>query len=418
MDYHILFVMLVVVTAFGALINDRFLKLPHTIGLTVITIILSLAISCTIDIMPSILEPLHDLLSGVDFKETFLNLMLGYLLFAGAMHTSTSLLQKESKTIIYLASVGVILSTLITGIGLFLITRWFKLALDLESSLVFGALISPTDPVAVLSILKLIPQFSARTRIKIIGEALFNDAAGILLLVTLVQIFYLKGHNYSVPRIGLNLFKEVLGGLMLGFLVGRLSALLIKYTTNKEVDVLITLALSSLGYITAQHLHVSSPITMVIAGLVFSHYYRNHTQAQNGGSKINAIEFWSMVDMVLNAFIFVLIGLEMLTIEFSRKTIFLGIIAFVIVCCSRFISVMIPCSTSLFTKDGRRNIPFKENLILTWAGIRGGISIALALSIANLPNEALAITYIVVVMSIIVQGLSFEWVTKKLVTNS
>ncbi|MCF6766792.1 sodium:proton antiporter [Thiotrichales bacterium 19S11-10] len=406
MGYHILFSMLVMISALASYINYRFLKLPKSIGMTLTTLMISVIVMLFLKLFPDIFFPIKTLLSGIDFRQTVLDVMLSYFLFAGALHVNTIDLRKNLLSIVYLASFGVIVSTIVTGFLIWWLSSLINYPIPLHFCLLFGALISPTDPIAVLGVLKTTNAVPKKIKMRITGEALFNDAAGILFFITLVSVFF-YGTEFSVVNISVSILHEAFGGVVVGFLLGFLSSRMLRHIEDKQVAILITLAVSSAGYVFAQNLGVSAPISMVIAGLVIGHHMK---QERFKPTTIAVIDnFWELVDEILNCFLFVLIGLEMLTIPFHIETIFLGILAFLAVFIARYISVSLP---RVGHKIRLRRFYWRENILMTWGGIRGGVSVALALSIPN-DQAILALTYVVVILSIVCQGASFKWIINK-----
>ena len=381
MGYQILFSMLVIISALASFINSKYLKLPKSIGLTLTTLLISLVVLILLKIFPDWFLPVKDLLSGVDFKDIVLNTMLSYLLFAGSLHVNSIDLKQEFFPILKLASLGVIISTLITAVFVHYISILLNFTISFPMCLVFGALISPTDPIAVLAVFKTTKSISQSTKTKIIGEALFNDAAGILLFIVLLGIVY-SHDSVSLFSLSTTLLQQALGGLLLGFILGKFVSFFLRMIDDKEVAILFTLALSSSGFILASAIDVSQAITMVIAGLVIGHDMKTKNFAKK--TIVSLDSFWELVDEVLNSFLFVLIGLEMLTIDFNIKLICIGILSFIAIFIARYISVssiLINCITFFYNKNLSKKAYWKENLLMSWGGIRGGISIALALMI-------------------------------------
>ena len=409
MTYHILFSMLVVITALASCINHKLLKLPKTIGLTITSLVISIFIISMLKYYPELFNPISKLLSGIDFKETVLNVMLGYLLFAGALHVNVVELRKHFFPIIYLASLGVIASTVITGFIIWWISGLINYQISLPFCLLFGALISPTDPIAVLAVFKQTKSIPNRIKMRITGEALFNDAAGILLFVFLTSIF-IHHNDTNISTITINVVREAFGGIAVGWALAFIASFILKHIDDPEVAILVTLAISSAGYLLAQNLHVSAPIAMVIAGLLIGSKMKSRAYKKRTITALDS--FWQLIDEVLNAFLFVLIGLEMLTIDFHPVAIVAGIVAFIVIIIARYISVSIP---TLFKNIKLRRFYWRENLLMSWGGIRGGISIALALSIpSSEAHPIITLTYIVVIISILAQGTTFRLIVNKL----
>lgn len=406
MNYHILFSMLVVISALASFLNYKLLKMPKTIGITIITLIISILVMVSFKFMPDQFARINNLLSGIDFRQTVLEVMLSYLLFAGALHVNTIDLRKHFLPIIYLASFGVIVSTVLTGFLIWWISGLLNYQISLAFCLLFGALISPTDPIAVLAVFKTTKSVPKKIKMRITGEALFNDAAGILIFISLLGVF-LHNKELSIGHISLEILHEAIGGIVFGGVLGFLVSKLLRNVDDKQVAITMTLAVSSAGYVIAQKLGVSGPISMVIAGLVIGRYMKKDKFKARVVVALDS--FWQLIDEILNGFLFVLIGLEMLTIEFHVQSILLGIIGFIVIFIARYISVSIP---TLFSNIRLRKFYWRENILMSWGGIRGGISIALALSIPS-DDTVLSLTYVVVILSIILQGSTFKWIIGK-----
>lgn len=412
MNYQILFSMLVIITAFSSYLNYKFFKLPKTIGLTIITLFISLFVMIMLNIFPILFSPINEILSGVNFKETVLNIMLGYLLFAGALHVNVIDLKKNLFPVIYLASIGVLISTILSGFLIWWLSNFIGFKVPFLYCLLFGSLISPTDPIAVLAVFKETKNIPKKIKMRITGEALFNDAAGIILFV-LLSTLIISHNDISFKIVSYNIIHEVVGGIVLGWGLSSLVSLILKKVDDKEVTILATLAIASTGYMISQQLHVSAPIAMVISGLVIGSNIRKEKFTRKTIVFLEA--FWGLVDDILNSFLFVLIGLEMLTINFYFSIFLVGIIAFFAILVTRFICVSIP---TLFVNIKLRKFYWRENILMSWGGMRGGISIALALSITSSASQfIIPLTYAVVILSIVIQGLSFKRVSTKLFPN-
>lgn len=410
--------MLVCITAISAYLNNRYFKLPKTIALTIISVLISIIVTQLIKLYPNIILPIHTLLSSVNFRITVLEVMLGYLLFAGALHINSIELRKNVLSVIYLASIGVIISTVLTGCILYYFSNIFNFNLSLADCLIFGAIISPTDPIAVMSFFRNTKKSLTHIKVKIIGEALFNDAVSILLLVILVGVLYNKDYaNFSIDNISLNLAQEVFGGIIWGVFLGYTSSYFLSKTNDNEASILITIAVASAGYVIASYLHISGPITMVISGLLIGSYSKKQKFSIKTTESLN--QFWSLVDGILNAFLFVLLGLELLTININLSSFFISMVGLVVIFIARFISILIP---NIFkfkhvTKPNNFLIMWKENFILWWGGVRGAISIALALATPGLPPYLIGITYLIVIMSILLQGSTLKFIMDKLFSS-
>lgn len=394
------------VSAAFSYINYRFIKLPTTIGVLVIAIICSLGLIALSSLGFIEFERKAELIiSSIDFDKTLLHGMLSFLLFAGALHVNINDLAKQKWVISTLASIGVISSTFLIGTLTWLILSFLNINLDFIYCIVFGALISPTDPIAVLGILKKagIPK-SLET--KVVGESLFNDGMGVVIFLVLYEIAF-SGHTFD-PSNALVLFlTEAVGGAVFGFAAGWVVYKLMHSVDNYHVEILLTLALVMGGYSLAMYLHLSGPIAIVVAGLLIGN--RGRILAMSDNTRENLDTFWELIDEILNVILFVLIGLEILILSFSKSYIYASLLIIPVILLCRFIVVYIPVSILKYLRD------FSPNAvkIMTWGALRGGISVALALSIpAGEQREIIvSITYIVVVFSIVIQGLTISKLT-------
>ncbi|RTL01685.1 MAG: sodium:proton antiporter [Proteobacteria bacterium] len=410
MSFHELFATFVAVTAIASYINDRWIKLPKTIALTIISIVIAFAVSLVSKLQPDFVGPVYQMVKSVDFKTTVLDVMLGYLLFASGLHVNSIELRKEITPVIYLASFGVVISTFLTGYMLYYVAQWLHVPLTIGECLIFGALISPTDAIAVLGTFKSIKNPPQRLRVLITGEGLFNDAGAILMLVILSQVVYENVH-LTVGHVVESLMMETGGGIIMGMVVGFVASYLIKRAKSPEVATMVTIAASSCGYVLANRIHVSGVITMVVAGLLIGGYAKkDHFRAS---TKIVINNFWELIDEILNAFLFVLIGLTMINIKISNADIMIGAITIIIVFVARFLSIWAPDWLMGKIFNYRTFSDSKKTTLLAWGGIRGGLSIALALSIDGLSDSLVAVTYVVVLSSILIQGGTFKWAISK-----
>jgi CPA1 family monovalent cation:H+ antiporter len=327
--------------------------------------------------------------------------MLSFLLFAGALHVNLDDLVKRRWSILSLATFGVVLSTVLLGFCFYYALPWFGLELPLGYAMLFGALISPTDPIAVLGILR---KANAPKRLEstIIGESLFNDGVGVVVFSVILGLTVGGGHGASVGQVAKLFAVEAIGGALFGLLLGYLAYLLLKTVDHHVVELLITLALVSGGYALAGALHTSGPIAMVVAGLFIGNHGRIF--GMSDGTRQYQDVFWELIDEVLNAVLFVLIGFEVLVLGWQPSWFMVGFVAIPLVLAVRFICVGIPIKLLSYIRE------FDPATIrlMTWGGIRGGISIALALSIpaSTERDHILVVTYIIVVFSILVQGLT------------
>ena len=410
MDYFIIASVLVFLAATFGYINVRFLKLPNTIGLMVITIVFTLAVFGLSYVDDTLLNAERYIITHIDFKTLLLDIMLSFLLFAGALHTNFDELKKLKGPIIMFSTLGVLVSTFLVGAAMYYCFQLFGFHIELVFCLLFGALISPTDPIAVLGILKKagVPK---KLETKIVGESLFNDGVGVVVFLTIFQFASSPGTAVGFIDV-LELFGiEVLGGMLFGLVLGWLSYRLMKSIDDYDIEVIITLALVMVGSVIAQHLHLSAPLAMVTAGLMVGNEKLRKT-SMSEETKMYVDKFWELIDILLNTLLFVLIGMELLVLPSEINYIIAGIIAIPIVLVCRYISLLLPIGVF------RKKLNFVPNtgLIMTWGGLRGGISIALALGLTQdmYRDLFLVMTYIVVVFSIIIQGLSVGKLVKKL----
>lgn len=398
---------LITLSAGFSYFNYRFIRLPTTIGLMVLALIVSLGLTIVGPFSFGLQAYAHQFLASIDFDETLLHGMLSFLLFAGALHVNLSNLARQKWIIGLLATFGVIGSTMIIGFISLWVFRLLGIDLPLIYCLLFGALISPTDPIAVLGILKRagVPE-SLET--KITGESLFND--GVAVVVFLIFLEIATGTHEITAALILGLFvKEALGGVIFGLLIGWIAYWMLKSIDNYQVEVLITLALVTGGFALADALHISGPIAIVVAGLLIGNHGRLLAMSDTVRDHLDT--FWELVDEVLNAVLFVLVGLEVLVLTFTREYFIAGIALIPLLLMARFISVGGPV---LILRRFRTFSPHVVK-ILTWGGLRGGISVALALSLppGKYREAILSITYMIVTFSIIVQGLTIGWLVRK-----
>ncbi|WP_366183891.1 sodium:proton antiporter [Flavobacterium ovatum] len=400
MELFPLISLLIVLSASFAYINFRYLKLPNAIGLMLVSLLFSLGIIGVSFVFPSLKINVAHLLNGINFSELLLEVMLSFMLFAGAIHIKFKDLKAEKLSIMLFSTLSVIISTFIVGYISFWLLNAFNLEVNLIQCLLFGALISPTDPIAVLSILKT-AGVTKSLETKIAGESLFNDGVAVVVFITILQLAK-PAADVSFLSIATVFGQEAIGGIILGAIVGWVGYKLIASIDSYNVEVLITLAIVMGGYSLAHFTHVSGPLAMVIAGLITGNHGKTLGMSDITAEYVD--KFWELVDEILNALLFVLIGLELLVINTDSTIILVGIILIFIVLLTRYVSVLIP---SLFIRL-KEEISQKTIMILTWGGLRGGISIALALSI---PTELgkdiwVTITYVIVCFSILVQGMT------------
>lgn len=409
MDYFIIAAILVLISALFGYINVRFLKMPNTIGLMFITIVFTLIIFAISYFDDTLLNAEKFIITQIDFKVVLLDIMLSFLLFAGALHTNFEQLKVQRWPVLVFATFGVITSTFLVGIVIYFMLPLIGLPVDFIYCLLFGALISPTDPIAVLGILKQagVPK---KLETKIVGESLFNDGVGVVVFLTIYKIADLGIANVSALDVAKLFGLEVIGGILLGLILGWVTYRLMKSIDDYDIEVIITLATVMFGTVVAQKLHVSAPLAMVTAGLVVGNDTVRGT-AMSKTTETYVDKFWELIDILLNTILFVLIGMEILVLTLEGKFILAGLLAIPLVLICRFASLLMPIK--FFEK--RLDFVPKTNLIMTWGGLRGGISIALALGLTEVMHRDLflVITYVVVVFSILVQGMTVGALVKK-----
>ncbi|MEE9272768.1 MAG: sodium:proton antiporter [Robiginitomaculum sp.] len=404
-------------------VNYAFLKLPHTIGLLIMALVTSFVLLGFEVLFPSLglTETVKSAIGQIDFNETVMNGMLAFLLFAGALHVDMAFLKSRSWAIGIMATVGVLISTAIVGIGFYYAAHLVGLDIPLMWALVFGALISPTDPVAVLSILKTV-SMPRKLKAKIAGESLFNDGVGVVVFTIILAIASGGGHGETMGVLDVaQLFVvEAVGGALLGFFTGWLAYKAMAMIDEHAIEILITLGIVAGTYALAGRIHIaghhlSGPISVVVAGLLIGN--KGAEFAMSEKTRTYLFGFWEMIDEILNSVLFLLIGLEILIIGGKLDpltAIYLIMLSIPLVLFSRFIAVLIPIKfLGLFKSFTKGAIP-----VLTWGGVRGGISVALALSLPDTVAAKpiiLSATYGVVIFSIIVQGLTVKTVVQKTV---
>jgi len=438
------FAVLISLAAVFGYVNYRWLRLPTTIGLMSMALVASLLLIWIGQFSPGLLEFAHELLGSIDFNQTLMHGMLGFLLFAGALHVDLNDLREQKWVVGLLATVGIVLSTfLVGGLSFLIFDRLLGLHVPFVYCLLLGSLISPTDPVAVMGILKSVG-VPKSLETKITGESLFNDGVGVVIFLVIASVIgfgHAQGNEpdhsrpsseviteshadvtmpeesgavetdkgvLSVGEVARLFLTEALGGAMIGLLLGLLAFWLLYTIDNYHLETLISLALVAGGYSLANSLHLSGPIAMVVAALLIGNQGRRLAMSET--TRNNLDTFWELIDEVLNALLFLLLGLEVLILEFNRELLIAGVLIIPTLLLVRFVSVGLP----ILLRRRRRSFTPHAVKILTWGGLRGGISVALALSIPKtLHGEPvvyreviLAVTYCVVVFSIIVQGLS------------
>lgn len=404
MSFFEIISLLLCLAAVFSYINYKYIKLPTTIGIMLLSLSFSLVLLLFGEFGFSLDEQAEELVKSIDFNEALLHGMLSFLLFAGALHVNINDLREQKWVIATLATVGIISSTFIIGTVMYFILQWLGIPVAYIYCLVFGSLISPTDPIAVMGILKLVGA-PKTLETKIAGESLFNDGVGVVVFLVLLGIA--AGGDEMTATHVIKLFSiEALGGVFFGLGLGFLGFFMLRGVDNYQVEALITLALVSGGYAFAESIHVSAPIAIVVAGLFIGNQGRTLAMSDNTRQRLD--DFWELIDEILNAILFLLIGVELLILTLTNQFMIAGLIAIPVVLLARFVCVGIPIK---IMSKFRTFSPYATT-ILTWGGLRGGISVALALSIPDGParEPLLVITYFVVVFSILVQGLTIKHV--------
>jgi len=392
---------LLALTALFSYLNHRYLRWPMTVGVMAIALALSLAIVGLDKFgFDTLRERQHTLLTSIDFTKVLMQGMLSFLLFAGALHVDINQLRRVAWQVGVLAIIGTAISTLIIGYGGFYLLTALGIAFPLVYCLLFGALISPTDPIAVLGLLKSV-NVPKSVEVTIAGESLVNDGVGVVLFTLVLEMLYAG----VAPTLGAGLAmfaREALGGAAFGVGVGYLVYRLLRTIDDPQVEVLITLATVVGGYALAHAIHVSGPLAMVAIGLLIGNEGRAFAMSAPTRGRLDV--FWQVIDEILNGVLFLLIGLEVALIEFPPGSAVAVLLVVTLCLLARYLAVGLP------TWAGRRwfGLPPGSGLLLTWSGVRGGISVALALSIppGAERNVILMLTYSVVVFSIVVQGLT------------
>jgi CPA1 family monovalent cation:H+ antiporter len=405
--FHAIGLIITLVALFGYL-NSRFIGLPDVIGITAIGLLVSVAVAIIGSHNPAVARWAQQAVAGVDFSKVVFEGMLGMLLFAGSLHVDFSDIRQEKWLILFLATVGVTLSTSLIGAGFYYGAHLLGFGLPLISCLLFGALISPTDPIAVLGILRRVG-VAKRLEARIAGESLFNDGTAVVLFLTLLNLAT-SPDPVAPTAVALLLVEAVLGGVVMGLVLGALGNYLMKGIDSYPVEILITLAMAIAGYAMADVVHASGPIVVVIMGLMVGN--QGKTRSMSDLTQRQLFAFWELIDELLNLLLFGLIGLEVIALSLSFGSLLPGMLAIPIVLVARWVSVGVPITAM---RAFHVFIPHSIK-IMTWGGLRGGISVALALSLPDLPGHEtiVAATYEVVIFSILVQALTMGPLVRRL----
>ncbi len=379
-----------------------------------ITIIFSLGVLALSYFDDTLLNAEKEIITSIDFQTVLLDIMLSFLLFAGALHTNFEQLRVQRWPVLVFSTIGVLVSTFLVGTVIYYVLQLISLDVNYIYCLLFGALISPTDPIAVLGILKKAGA-PKKLEAKIVGESLFNDGVGVVVFLTIYKIASSGTGDIEILEI-IELFGvEVVGGVIFGLLLGYITYRLMRSIDDYDIEVIITLAAVMGGTAVAHHFHLSAPLAMVTAGLIVGNdTIRSSTMSEITETYVD--KFWELIDILLNTILFVLIGMEMLVLTYEGDYMIAGLLAIPIVLLCRFVSLLAPI------KFFQRKLDFvpNTNLIMTWGGLRGGISIALALSLTSEMHRELflVITYVIVVFSILVQGLTVGKMVEKFALNT
>ncbi len=405
MNIYLALTILISLSAGFAYINQRFFKLPFVIGLFIISTILSVFVISSKFWLNIPIKEIKAYIELAQIDKIILNILLGFLLFAGALHTNWENLKKQIKPIAAFALGGVLISTLIIACLFFGITQLFQLQVDFIYCLIFGALISPTDPIAVLGILTK-ANVPKKTEYTIVGESLFNDGIGVVIFIALLDT--LNSGQFSFSHFGLLFLKEALGGVFMGLILGYCLHLLLKSIDHYETEVLLTLAFVMAGYSFFNYLHISGALAMVVMGLMVGNFRQDAAMSDSTQEYVH--KFWELLDVVLNAILFIIIAFLIIVIDFKPTYIFVGLISVLIVLFARIIIVFSP--HLMFPK--LLKLTNKEAKIITWGGLRGGLSLALVLSLPDSETRDIVLiaTYFCVLFSIIIQGLTIEKMAK------
>ena len=404
--------LLLALSAFFGWLNHYVVHLPHTIGLMVMALLASIVLLSVEAFFPGlgITTTLQGAIGQIDFYATVMEGMLAFLLFAGALHVDFEYLKSQAWAIGLMASVGVIVSTAIVGTGFYYLAQILGVPVPFIWALVFGALISPTDPVAVLSLLKSINVPHA-LEAKIAGESLFNDGVGIVVFVILLAIATSPGGEVTALSVAELFFLEAGGGALLGGLTGVIAYRAMATIDDHAIEILITLGVVAATYAICLRLHLSGPIAVVVTGLLIGN--RGARIGMSQETRRNLFSFWEMIDEILNSVLFLLIGLEILIVTIDPSFAWIAVASVPLVLAARFIAVSIPITLLSF----RQTFSAGAIPVLTWGGLRGGISVALVLSLPDIAEKPLLLlaTYAVVLWTVIVQGLTVKYVVGRTV---
>lgn len=403
MDLFVVIALLVIVSAIFSYFNARFIKLPGTIGIVLLATITSITILIVDKIDSSIADYLGTLAKNINFSKAVLNVLLGFLLFSSSFNLDGRKLKREMRPVFVLSTLGVIISTAVFGCLLFYVAPFFHIHMPLIYCLLFGALISPTDPVAVAAIIRN-SKLPANLETIISGESLFNDGIGLILFVIILEVARVGEEKIELAKVILLIVKEIIGGIVAGVILGYVAHRLMRSVKDFQTIVLISLALVMALSVLAVLLGFSLPLSVVIAGLFAGGQSINQDNKEKSHEALE--KFWKLVDEILNTILFVMIGLQLVNLPFVNNYWVTGSVSIVTVLIARWLSIMLPLTFLRRTLK----VNYSNINIMTWAGLRGGISIALALSLPNTPYRHLILSgsYFIVIFSVIVQGLTLN----------
>ncbi len=405
MDLLTIITILLCISAIFSYLNERFIKLPGTIGVVTISVVVSVLILIAGKTENVLAKTIIRFAGSINFSRVLLDVMLGLLLFASSLHFDYHKLKEQRWPVVLLSTLGVIISTIAFGGLFYFIIQLLHIKIPFIYCLIFGALISPTDPIAVGAILK-DSKISPKINTIISGESMFNDAIGLILFITLLTIADQSGPTITIGGITTLFAEEVLGGIAIGLIAGYLGYRMIKSIKSFQTILLISVALIMAISVIAHQLHASIPLSSVTAGLIIG----NESLDKRHIADKFLSRIWQLLDDVLNTILFVMIGLQLVVMPFVNNYWLIGFISIIVILIARLISVSLPAVFLL------RKISFSNLSILTWAGLRGGISVAMALSLPESPYREIILSscYFIVIFSIIVQGLTLNKLVAKL----
>lgn len=397
----------VTISALFSYLNYRFIKLPNTIGLMFITLVVSFVLLSLRIFGIDIDEHIVGFAKNIDFNKTLLEWMLCFLLFSGSINVNTKDLLEHKWTITIFSTLSLLISVLIIATSTYYLFSLFDIHVQYIYCLLFGTLVSPTDPIAVLGILKKAGA-PKELEINIVGESLFNDGVSVVLFLVLLGVLSEGAENFTINTVLKLFMEEAVGGIIFGSFLGYLTYQLLKKIDNYQVEIMLTLALVTGGYSLSSLIHVSGPLAIVMAGLIIGNFGRTHGMSEHTVEHLDL--FWELVDEILNTLLFTLIGLEVLVVKFEPRYIFLDLIIIFVALFARFVSIGIP----VIALKSRKDIAKNATKIMTWGGLRGGLSVALALALPPSIEKdlILTMTYSIVVFSIIIQGLTIKYLVK------